>query len=183
MMGREEFIHKNLEILALSSSPSYSWGNSDHAARDWLRESVKGLTGRIQNPSGWEKPLRSPSPIMKFRGEQWTRRWSWLYFDFGKSKLGIPLVRERIPAPSQHTQSPDAFWCYAQKCWNILLPFPVSDLIYSVLAVSVINSQFYIRSSCNTLTNQLLHFLFYYFFPLPQSFGSVWGKPVNQKAS
>lgn len=96
------------------------------------------------------------------------------------------LVRERIPALSQHTQSPDAFWCYAQKCWNIFLPFPVSDLICSVWAVCAVNSQFYsnsIRSSCNTLTNQPLHFLSTFFFPLSQSFRSVWGEPVKEKAS
>lgn len=33
------------------------------------------------------------------------------------------LVRERIPALS--TQSPDAFWRYTKKSWNVLLPFPV----------------------------------------------------------
>ena len=99
---------------------------------------------------------------------------SWWYFDFGKSGLGMRfnLVRERFPALSQHTQSPDAFWCYAQKCWNILFSCPVSDLVCSVLAVYVVNSQFYIRSSCNTLSNQLLHFLFI-FFPTTKSSGSV----------
>lgn len=49
MIRQEHFIHKNLEILALSSSLSSSQGSSNHAARDWLRESVKGLTGGIQS--------------------------------------------------------------------------------------------------------------------------------------
>lgn len=36
----------------------------------------------------------------------------------------------------------------------------MSDLVCSDLALFVVNSQFYIRSSCNILSNQLLHFLF-----------------------
>ena len=92
---------------------------------------------------------------------------SWRHFDFGKSGLGMcfDLERERFPALSQRTQSLDTFWCYAQKCWNILFSCPVSDLVCLVLAVYVVNSQFYIRSSCNTLSNQLLHFLFIFFLP------------------
>lgn len=73
------------------------------------------------------------------------------------------LVRERIPA-FHSTRSLLMPFGVTQKCWNIPLPFPVSDLICSVWALRVVSGQFYIRSSCNTLTNQLLHFLFTFFF-------------------
>lgn len=127
---------------------SLSLESSSHAAGERQRGSVKGLMvkntgegkeGEIEQSLGSSLILGSP----------------------GQARFD--LVKERLQYYHSTHSLLTLFGVMPKNIGTFFFSCPVSDLVCSYLAVFVVSSQFYIRSSCNILSNQLLHFLFLFF--------------------